>query len=305
MWYSLPKHVEHACFRRRILYDVWKYAAAISANAIIGIVLTQIDKVILSRMLTLKMFGYYSLAATVASAIWMIIIPFNSAVFPRFVQLHEVDQRQELRILFHRSSQILSIVLLPVCALLILFSREILFLWTSDLSVVENCHLIVSLLVFGTMLNGISSIPGYSASAFGWPQLITYTNIIQAVVIVPLIIGMVYWLQGVGAAIAWVVLNSTYVIFMVPIYFRRYLREERGKWYMRDIAAPALVAFSICMFSLLMVPAMHTPLTISSRITVTGLIAIIATGLTLPHVRSLVYSWCHTCLCRYTRSRSL
>jgi O-antigen/teichoic acid export membrane protein len=301
MWRSLPKHVEHARFRRHILYGIWKYAAALSANAIIGIVLSQLDKVILSRMLTLKMFGYYSLAATVASAIWMIIIPFNTAVFPRFVQLYEMDQSQELRTLFHSSSQILSVALFPICAMIIVFSREILFLWTHDPYVVENCHLIVSFLVFGTMLNGIASIPGYSACAFGWPQLITYTNAIQAVVIIPLIVSMVYRFQGVGAAIAWVVMNSTYVIFMAPIYFRRYLREERGKWYLRDVAMPALAAFSICLFSLLIAPGINTPLTISGWLTVTGVMAIVVTGLTLPHVRRLAYSLYRELLCRQTR----
>jgi O-antigen/teichoic acid export membrane protein len=132
MWCSLPNHEERAHFRGPILYGVWKYAAAISANAIIGVVLTQLDKVILSRMLTLKMFGYYSLAGTVASAIWMIIIPFNTAIFPRFVQLNELRQNHELREVFHRSSQILSAILLPVCALLIVFSRQVLFLWMRD-----------------------------------------------------------------------------------------------------------------------------------------------------------------------------
>jgi O-antigen/teichoic acid export membrane protein len=292
LWSSLPKHEGRARFRRHIVFGVWKYAAAISANAIIGIILTQLDKIILSRMLTLKMFGYYSLAATVASAIWMIIVPFNTAIFPRFVQLHEIKQLQELRILFHRSAQILSFLLLPLCALMIFFSSEILLLWTHDPNVVENCHLIVSLLVVGTMLNGIASIPGYSAAAFGWPQLITYTNAIQAVVIVPLIIILVYWLQGVGAAIAWIILNSTYVIFMVPIYFRRYLGEEQGNWYLRDIVVPALAAFSICFLLFLFAPAaMHSPLAISGWLTITGIITLIVTGLTLSHVRILAYSW--------------
>jgi O-antigen/teichoic acid export membrane protein len=290
MWLSLPRHAERARFRGHILYGVWKYAAAISANAIIGIVLTQLDKIILSRMLTLKMFGYYSLAATVASAIWMIIIPFNTAIFPRFVQLHELKRTQELMVLFHRSAQILSTLLLPVCALLVIFSREILFLWMHDPSVVENCYLIVSFLVFGTMLNGIASVPGYSASAFGWPQLITYTNAIQAVVMIPLIVSLVFWLRGVGAAIAWVILNSTYVIFMVPIYFRRYLREEQGQWYFRDVGAPAFAAFAICMVAQLIAPAFHTRLAIAGWLTVTGIIATVATALTLPHVRGLVCS---------------
>ena len=290
LWLSLPKHQSSARFRGNILVGVWKYAAAISANVIVGIVLTQLDKVVLSKMLSLEMFGYYSLATTVGSAIWMIILPFNSAIFPRFVQLHEAAQTDELRLFFHRASQFLSLVLFPVCALMIVFSREILSLWLHDPAVVRQCHLIVSLLVFGTMLNGIASVPGYSACAFGWPQLITYTNLIQAIVIIPLIVGMVYWLQGIGAAIAWVVLNSTYVLFMAPIYFRRFFGEERSAWYLRDIVVPAGVAFSICSLSLFLVPKMQAPIGIWSMLIVTGLMTALATGLTLPHVRSMACS---------------
>jgi O-antigen/teichoic acid export membrane protein len=298
MWCSLPKYEEHPRFRSQIIYSVWKYAAAISANAIIGVVLTQIDKVILLKMLTLKMFGYYSIAATVASVIWMIIIPFNTAVFPRFVQLHEMKKRLELRELFHRSSQLLSVLLFPVCALLIVFSREILLLWVHDPSVIENCHLIVSLLVFGTMLNGIASIPSYSATAFGWPQLITYTNIIQAIFIIPLIVALVSRFQGIGAAIAYILLNCTFIIFMVPIYFHRYLKAEMKWWYLHDVAVPAIAAFSVCMFSFLIAQAMHTRLNITGWLMVTGMAAIVTTGLTLPHVRSQVSSWCHVHLIR-------
>jgi hypothetical protein len=164
----------------------------------------------------------------------------------------------------------------------------------NDPSGVENCHLILSFLVFGTMLNGIASIPGYSATAFGWPHLITYANAIQAIFIIPLVIGLVYWLQGLGAAIAWVVLNATYVIFMVPIYFRRYLREEQGKWYLRDVAAPTVATYSICLLSLSIAPALQSGWAISSWLAATGMMAIIVSGLTLPHVRRLAYSWYYT-----------
>ena len=291
LWWSLPKHQESARFRGNILVGVWKYAAAISANAIIGIVLSQLDKVLLSKMLSLEMFGYYSLAATVGSCIWMVILPFQSAIFPRFVQLHEATQTDELRLFFHRASQFLSLVLFPVSALLIVFSREILFLWLHDPAVVRQCHLIVSLLVFGTMLNGIVSVPGCSASAFGWPQLVTYTNLIQAVAIIPLIVGLVGYWQGVGAGLAWVVLNSTYVIFMVPFYFRRYLRGEAGAWYFRDIALPAAMAFATCLVSWMLLPEMQSRWAYASWLVATGAIALCATGLSLPHIRDLLDRW--------------
>lgn len=288
IWSSLPKSSERAQFRKYILFDVWKYAAAISANSLIGVILTQLDKVILSRALSLKMFAYYSIAATVASAIWMVIIPFNTAVFPRLVQLYELKQIEELRVLFHRSSQLLSFILMPVCATLIVFSNEILILWMHDSSVAENSHLIVSLLVFGTMLNGVTSLPANSATAFGWPMLTTYINIIQSIVIVPLIICMVYWLQGVGAAIAWVILNCTYIIFMIPLFFRRYLKEEQKHWYLQDIVVPLLVSFSICTISAIFAPAMNSQLATIVWILMTGIIALILTGLSLSDVRNIV-----------------
>ena len=65
---SLPACARHPMFRLSVLKEVWKYAAAVSANGVVGVVLTQLDKVILSKLLTLEMFGYYTIACTVASA---------------------------------------------------------------------------------------------------------------------------------------------------------------------------------------------------------------------------------------------
>jgi O-antigen/teichoic acid export membrane protein len=175
------------------------------------------------------------------------------------------------------------------------FPKEILFLWVRDVNVVENCHLIVSFLVFGTMMNGMASIPGYAATAFGWPQLITYTNAIQAVVVVPLIVGLVYWLQGVGAAIAWALLNSTFIVFTVPCFFYRYIREEQRVWYFRDEAVPAVIAFLICMASSSLAPASLTPIATLCYLMATWVAAFLASILSLTHVRNLAYSYWQTC----------
>ncbi|HET9571891.1 MAG TPA: oligosaccharide flippase family protein [Bacteroidales bacterium] len=285
MWASLPKNAKRAEFKTSIIKSIWKYSAAISSSALIGIILSQLDKIILSKMLPLKMFGYYTLAATLASAIWMIIIPFNTALFPRLVQLNEAKKNKELNVLFHHSSQLLSLILLPVSAIFIFFSGNILLLWTHDPSVAENSHLIVSFLVLGIMLNGVASLPANCAPAFGWPLLVTYTNLIQAVFIIPLIVGMVFWLQGVGASIAWVVMNSTYIIFMVPIFFRRFITNEKRKWYLNDIVKPMLTSFSVCIISWLILPNFQKPVAIFGWIAITGLISLIATGLTLPFIR--------------------
>lgn len=289
IWKVLPKSSGRASFNRSIVKDVWKYAAAISLNALIGVILTQLDKVILSKMLSLKMFAYYSIATTVSSAIWMIIIPFNTAIFPTLVQLYEKQQFIELKLFFHKSSQILAFILFPICAVLILFSGPILNLWMKDIQVAQNCHLIASLLVFGTMLNGIVSLPANGAPAFGWPLLITYTNLIQAVLIIPLIIGLVYLYQGIGAGIAWIIINSVYIFFMTPVFFGKYLMAEKKEWYLRDIFFPGITAFSVCIISYALFPKLNSNVFNFAWIIVTGIVALIVTGMVLPTVKEIFF----------------
>lgn len=286
MWVNLPKANKKGRFKWKIIQEIWRYAGAISANAVIGIFLSQLDKVVLSKMLPLKMFAYYSIATTVASSIWMIIIPFNTALFPKLVQLYESKKIEELKKLFHQSSQVLSFILLPICSILIFYSRDLLLIWLQDPIVVENTYLIMSLLIFGIMLNGLASLPANCAPAFGWPMLMTYTNLIQAIFIIPLVIAMVYWLQGVGAAIAWIIMNSTYIIFMAPVFFKRFLIEEQKKWYIQDIIPPFIISLSICLISLQFMPETDSIYLAIIWILAIGLLTMIVVGFSLNSIRS-------------------
>lgn len=289
IWKNLPKSSIKPSFKIDIIKEIWEYAAAISANAVIGVMMSQIDKVILSNMLTLEMFGYYTIAATAASGIWIIIMPFSLTIFPRLVVLYENKEKVKTRLLFHQFSQLLSLILLPVCAILIVFSKQILMLWLHDPIIVENAYLIMILLVFGTMLNGMVSVPVLSASAFGWPQLMTYTNFVQSFFIIPLIFLLVNWLEGVGAAIAWIALNSTYILILTPLFFRRFLRKELKKWYIFDSIIPLLSAFTICIVCSYLAPKMTNNFSNIFLITGTGLLSLFMTAMTMSYTRAIIF----------------
>lgn len=238
MWRCLPKSVVYPRFRSHILRNVWKYAAAISANALIGVALTQLDKVILSKMLPLKAFAYYSLASTVASAVWMLIIPINNAVFPKLVSYHETKQTEELRKTFHLASQILIITLIPISLILTTFTKEILMLWTKNIEIVENAYIAVILLVIGSTINGIASLSASAIMAFGRPQLITKTNLFQAIFIVPMMILAVSAYGITGAATVWILLNCAYMLIMSPIVITKYLKGDLLSWIFSDNVLP-------------------------------------------------------------------
>jgi len=135
------------------------------------IFLTQTDKIVLSKILSLEMFGYYTLATAVASGLTYFIGPVFSALFPRFSQLVSANDEKGLIELYHKGCQFMSVVILPAAIVVALFSSEILLLWTGDPITVANTHLVVSILIVGTALNGLMNLPYALQLAYGWTTL--------------------------------------------------------------------------------------------------------------------------------------
>ena len=84
---SLPRAPVRARFSSAALLGIWRFATGMTGITFLAIALTQIDKLPPSRLLSLEAFGYYTLAAAVTSAIYIVVTPITTAVFPRMVEL--------------------------------------------------------------------------------------------------------------------------------------------------------------------------------------------------------------------------
>jgi O-antigen/teichoic acid export membrane protein len=213
--------------------------AAISA---LGVVLSQLDKVILAKLLPLDEFGYYSLAWTVATGLYFLIGPLFSALFPRFTQLVAQQDEPNLRRLYHEGCQWMSVILLPVAAVIAMFSAELMRLWTGDALIAAHSHLLLSLVIVGTALNGLMSLPTALQFAYGWTSLGVATNLVAVAALVPLMFVLTSRFGAAGGAAAWVLLNAAYVLLAVPVMHRRILRGEQWRWYGVDVGLPLLAA---------------------------------------------------------------
>lgn len=271
------------------LASIWRYAAATSANSVVGIALTQTDKVLLSRLLPLEQFGYYALAGTMASFVWAVVIPVNQALFPRFAQLVELGDHVTLAALYHRASQIMVVALVPAAATVALFSWPLTFLWTRNPVTADHTALIASLLITGTAINGLVSVPGYLQAAAGWPVLMVYTNLAAAVVLVPAILIMVPRYGAPGAAFVWLVLNAGYLVFNVPVMHRRLLRGEQRSWYRDDLGQPVAGALAVVIVGRLLMPDARSMWMTGSWIAGVGLLALLACAALAPQVRAIVF----------------
>ncbi len=279
LWSSLPKSGHRPHFHKESLFRIWRFAAGMTGISITAIILTQTDKIVLSKILPLEMFGYYILATVVASNLYFFISPVFSAVFPRFSQLVSLHDQNGLKDLYHKSCQFMSVMILPAAIVVSLFSSEILLLWTGNPVIVANTHTIVSLLIIGTALNGLMNLPYALQLAHAWTKLAFYTNIIASIVLVPMIYFLAIHYGAVGAASAWVILNSGYVLISFQIMHSRLLKGEQWRWYLKDVAVPLFAALSVALLWWLFTPPEMSRLAMLIYLAVVSATTLLATAL--------------------------
>lgn len=255
LWRSLPKTDNRPHFKKKLLQNIWRFAAFISGSTVLAAVTTQLDKVILSRMLSLEIFGYYSLANVVALNIYRLINPIASAVWPRLANLVSIGDKNQLIKLYHQASQLVAILILPAMSVIVFFSKELILLWTQNHLIAENTNILVTMLIIGATLNGITSIPYGLQIAFNWPKLTFFANLFSAVLFIPLIIIFIYLFGAVGAASVGIVLNGGYIIFAIPIMHKRILQEEKWRWYREDVGIPFFMSVAVAGIFRLLIPA--------------------------------------------------
>ncbi|MBE0606169.1 MAG: oligosaccharide flippase family protein [Deltaproteobacteria bacterium] len=260
LWRSLPGSGHTARFDPGITRNIWGFAAGMSGITITALVLTQLDKVILSKMLALNTFGYYILAGMVGNGLsGLLIAPMFNTIFPRFSALVAAGDEKSLLEMYHGSTQVMAVMILPAAIVISLFSREIMLLWTGSQEIANNTAPIVSILVAGTALNGLMNLPYALQLSHGWTRIGLAINSVFIVTLVPAIILMTRQYGAAGAATVWLGLNSLYMLIGVPLTHRRLLKGEASRWFTKDIGIPLAGSLAIAGIARFIFPALESP----------------------------------------------
>ncbi|MBU2461506.1 oligosaccharide flippase family protein [bacterium] len=289
LWRRLPLGEKRAVFQKQLLKGIWRFSAGMSGISILAAILTQLDKVILSKMLSLEIFGYYMLASMVAMSLPRLFTPVFFSIYPRFTQLVSINNQDELKRLYHKSCQFIAVLILPVTIVIALFSYEVILLWTQNPTTAERTHLLVSILICGTALNGLMNPPYALQLAFGWTRLSVFKNIIAVILFVPLIIYMAMRYGATGAASVWLFLNIGYVFFEIPIMHRRLLRKEKWRWYWQDVCVPLIAGLSLAGLGRLFFSGTTSQFMMLLYLSIISVLTLGITLISVPTMRSILY----------------
>ena len=292
---SLPKSSKAATFNLDILRQCWRFAAGMTGISTGAIILTQTDKLILTKLLPLEQFGYYMLAFTSSNALIFFVFPISAALFPKLSELVAADKTVELSQLYHKGCQLISLFVLPIGIIVVLFTQEILMIWISNPIIVKNTYLLLRLIIIGSILNAVVMMPFMLQLAYGWTSLSFYKNIIAIIILIPLLFLLIHYLGLIGGAITWMLLNVGYVFIEVPIMHNRLLVNEKWKWYRIDIGYPLVISLLIIGIARYFVLSGSSPFLKLLWLVASALLAMIVSALILPvsrdWIRKVIYGW--------------
>lgn len=288
-YHTIPQGSRSAQFSLPELRSIWRFAGGMMGITFLSLLLMQVDKILLSRFLSLSDFGYYTLATTVAGALNILANPIINAFYPRFCELHARSDHAGLVLNYHKGAQLVSTIIGSAAIVLMLYAQTFLTLWTQDAALAASSAYLVSLLTLGTLLNTLVRIPYQLLLAYGWTRLSMYSNLVAVLLIVPAIVWAIPRYGTEGVAVAWVLLNAGYCLISAQIMYLKILPTEKWRWYGQDVLAPLLAAGLVVLGIKALWPAPGTPLTQIAVLAVASLSALAASIVVCRHIRQQMF----------------
>lgn len=236
MWKQIYSSQHILKFDSNVVKKISKYAAGMGIGTILASIVTQVDKIIVSKMVTVAQFGYYTIANNIAMLVFSISLPIYMAIFPHFTRHVHEDDTQNLAKDFHYYSKLLSTLLLPFSIMVIFNSKIVLQLWMGDEEITTNSAGILQLLMAGTLCNALMMPVHTLLLAYNRLKFMLYSQTIEIILMVPLMLFLIKKFGLMGGALGVFLLFFCYLIIQAPLIFKVTKSTFLTiKWYFGDV----------------------------------------------------------------------
>ena len=244
-WKKLKLEGHRPKFSKAHLNSIKKFAAGITGISLVSFALTQIDKLVVSKLVLLEFVGYYNLAFVLANIMVTVVSPMQTVFFPKFSALVASRQQEQLTALFHKTARWISIIVIPIGCLFVVFNKEILFLWTKNPVIAENTGPILKFAAIGTVCNTLMWVPYFYMLAKGITRFTIYQNVIASIILIPLLFWWTSKYGAIGASLVWFTVNLGYVLISLPVFHYLYFKGHLKAWYINNLVKPLIIAFPL------------------------------------------------------------
>jgi O-antigen/teichoic acid export membrane protein len=281
----LPPCAERGRFDPAALTEVYHFARGMFLGSVLSFLLTQVDKLAVSKLLPLSELGFYTLASTLAGGLMQLVTPLTTAVYPRLTVQVASEDHAGLRNTYLASCEWMAAIIVPPSMVIAIFPDFVLRAWTGNATLVAHVAPLLAVLVLGNLANALVNVPYMLQLAHGWTSLAIRVNLIAVIAFIPLVLWAVPRFGGPGAAGVWLALNLAYLLLGIQFMYRRLLTATKWAWYRDAVLLPVAAGGSTALLLRLVAPVGSTRLEAGVFAVAAALLVLIAVVLVLPAVR--------------------
>lgn len=219
------------------------FALTIAVTSSIWVLFTQLDKFVLSGILPLADYGYFTLAVLVAGGILQLSAPISSPIMPRMARLEGEGQHEQMRQVYLNATQFISVIVVTAGIVLAGLARPVLYAWTGDSNLAAQAAPVMQLYALGNALLALTAFPYYLQYAKGNLKYHLIGNIISVIILVPSVIWAAKHYGAIGAGWVWLLMQLSYLVFWVSYVHIKIEPAINLEWFKSFL--PSLISVSL------------------------------------------------------------
>jgi O-antigen/teichoic acid export membrane protein len=240
-------------FRWTFLQGIWRFAAGMALTMIAGVLLANVDRLFLSKLMPAEELGKYTVAWTATGLLQLGIQPFYRAYFPRFAELYALGETEKLRKEYYEGCRLMAGIIIPFATIGWVFAPQIFMLWVGRMD--ETIVSVFRWLLLGIAGAGLMWLPAAFQQAHGWTRLHAAMIAGALGLGVPILFWTIKHWGTTGATAVWVLHGVSDITLGLWLMHGRLLSGEWVQWYRTVVLPPLLCSFPIAGLSWWLIPS--------------------------------------------------
>jgi O-antigen/teichoic acid export membrane protein len=227
----------------RIISKIWRFASGMLLIAVVSAFNTQMDKLAISKLLSLENLGFYTLAVSLSQGLIILINPIATALLPRFTAHFSANENDEAKNLFVKVSILVSVLVFSIMMVLSFFAKDLIWVWTGNLELAAKTFTLVPIVALAYAMFALQLLPYNIAIANGFTKLNNILGIISLVVTIPGYFFATKYYGAIGAASVFcfvqVLTTFIYIFFINKKFIRSNIIKDI---YWKQLVLPFVTA---------------------------------------------------------------
>jgi O-antigen/teichoic acid export membrane protein len=261
-------------FKFHNIHQLLRYSAGMFLTALCGLLIANIDRIVLSKLVFADDFGRYTLAFTAAGLLQMIILAFYRSYFPRFSELKASLHDVALKKIYYQSCRNVGVIIVPTAVVACIFAPQLFKIWMGGADSITITTF--RLLIVATTCSGLMWLPAALQQALGWTWLHSSLMIVALCLGVPCLIFGIKVYGMVGATAMMLVHGAIEITFGLWLMNRVIYPGENFRWYKLVIIRPLLASLPLAFVSAATIPAGVGSIASFSWLVATGIIIVLS-----------------------------